>query len=64
MKQIPISKDEISSLEAMKIYKSNEILKLEIEEDSEKEKVYMKMETTIDSIIKKYNSKQKINESK
>ena len=52
MKQIPISKDEISSLEAMKIYISNEILNLEIEEDSEKEKVFLKMESTIDSIIK------------
>lgn len=29
---------------------------LEIEEDSEKEKVFLKMESTIDSIIKKYNS--------
>ena len=56
MKQIPISKDEISSLEAMKIYISNEILNLEIEDDSEKEKVFLKMESTIDSIIKKYNS--------
>ena len=43
MKQIPI-------------YISNEILNLEIEEDSEKEKVFLKMESTIDSIIKKYNS--------
>ena len=52
MKQIPISKDEISSLEAMKIYISNEILNLEIEEDSEKEKVFLKWNQLLILLLK------------
>lgn len=56
MKQISISEDEISALESMKIYISNEIINLEIEEDLEKEKVFKNMESTINSIIEKFNS--------
>ena len=56
MKQIIISENEISDLESMKIYISNEIINSEVEENSEKEIVFKRMETTINSIIKKYNS--------
>lgn len=56
MKQITISSDEISALESMKIYISNEIINAEVEENSEKEEIFMKIESALDSIVKKYNS--------
>ena len=56
MKQIEVSDDEILALEAIKIYISNEILNAEIEENSDKEEHFGRMESAIDSIIEKYNS--------